>query len=46
MLSGIMKTDTTMNTQIKGQQGYAQTFSQKYEKEIKQTKEFFWIYKG
>jgi hypothetical protein len=46
MLGGIMKTDTTMNTQIKGQQGYAQTFSQKYEKEIKQTKEFFWIYKG
>ena len=46
MLNGIMKTDTTMNTQIKGQQGYAQTFSQKYEKEIKQTKEFFWIYKG
>jgi len=46
MLGGIMKTDTTMNTQIKGQEGYAQSFHQKYEKEIKQTKEFFWIYKG
>ena len=46
MLGGIMKTDTTMNTQIKGQEGYAQTFHQKYEEEIKQTKEFFWIYKG
>ena len=46
MLGGIMKTDTTMNTQIKGQEGYSQSFHQKYEKEIKQTKEFFWIYKG
>lgn len=46
MIDGIMKSSTTMNTQIKGQEGYSQTFHQKYEKEIKQTKEFFWIYKG
>ena len=46
MLNGIMKTNTTMNTQIKGQDGYAQTFEEKHEKEIKKTKEFFWIYKG
>jgi len=46
MLGGIMKSETRMNTQIKGQHGYAQSFEQKYEEEIKQVKEFFWIYKG
>ena len=46
MLGGIMKSETRMNTQIRGQQGYSQSFSQKYEEEIKQAKEFFWIYKG
>ena len=46
MLDGFIKSTTTMNTQIKGQEGYAQTFEQKYEEEIKQAKEFFWIYKG
>ena len=35
-----------MNTQIKGQEGYTQTFDQKHEEEFKKTKEFFWIYKG
>ena len=46
MLGGLMKTTTTINTQIKGQQGYKQTFHEKHEEEIKKTKEFFWIYKG
>jgi hypothetical protein len=46
MLNGLMKTTTTMNTQIKGQEGYKQTFHEKHEEEINKTKEFFWIYKG
>lgn len=46
MIGGVMKLDTTMNTQIKGQEGYAQSFSQKYEKQLKERDEFFWIYKG
>jgi hypothetical protein len=46
MIGGVMKLDTTMNTQIKGQQGYSQSFSQKYEKQLKERDEFFWIYKG
>ena len=46
MLDGLCKTTTTMNTQIKGQQGYAQNFNQKHEEEFKKMKEFLWIYKG
>jgi hypothetical protein len=46
MLGGIMKSTTTMNTQIKGQDFYKETFAEKHEEEIKKTKEFFWIYKG
>jgi fructose-bisphosphate aldolase class 1 len=46
MLGGLMKSTTTMNTQIKGQKIYKETFEQKYEEEIKSTKEFLWIYKG
>jgi hypothetical protein len=46
MIGGLMKSTTTMNTQIRGQEGYNQSFEQKYEEEIKQVKEFFWIYKG
>jgi len=46
MISGLMKSTTTMNTQIKGQEGYNKSFEQKYEEEIKQAKEIFWIYKG
>ena len=46
MLDGIKKSTTTMNTQIKGQDGYSKTFNEKYEEEIKKTKEFLWIYKG
>jgi len=46
MLGGLMKSTTTMNTQIKGQDFYKQTFLEKHEEEIKKTKEFFWIYKG
>ena len=37
---------TTMNTQIKGQDGYSQTFNEKHEDELKKMKEFLWIYKG
>ena len=46
MLGGLMKSTTTMNTQIKGQKFYKETFEEKHEEEIKKTKEFFWIYKG
>jgi hypothetical protein len=46
ILGGITKATTTMNTQIKGQQGYAETFGEKHEDELKKRKEFFWIYKG
>ena len=46
MLGGIMKSSKTMNTCIKGQDGYAQTFDEKHAEEIKKAKEFFWIYKG
>jgi len=46
MLGGIMKSTTTMNMQIKGQDGYVQNFEEKHEEEIKKAKEFFWIYKG
>tara|TARA_R110000744_G_C19311386_1_gene556752 strand:+ start:12 stop:1352 length:1341 start_codon:yes stop_codon:yes gene_type:complete len=46
MIGGLMKSTTTMNTQIKGQDFYKETFNEKHEEEIKKTKEFFWIYKG
>ena len=46
MLGGVFKSTTTMNTQIKGQKFYNETFEQKHEEEIKKTKEFLWIYKG
>ena len=46
MLGGLFKSTTTMNTQIKGQKIYKETFEQKYEEEIKSAKEFLWIYKG
>ena len=46
MLGGLMKSTTTMNTQIKGQKFYNESFNEKHEEEIKKTKEFFWIYKG
>ena len=46
MINSVMKSTTTMNTKIKGQEGYAQDFYEKHEKEIKKSREFFWIYKG
>jgi hypothetical protein len=46
MIGGLMKSTTTMNTQIKGQKFYNETFEQKHEEELKKTREFFWIYKG
>jgi len=46
MLGGVFKSTTTMNTQIKGQKFYNETFAEKHEEEIKKTKEFLWIYKG
>ena len=46
MLGGLFKSTTTMNTQIKGQNFYKETFNEKYEEEIKSAKDFLWIYKG
>ena len=37
---GIMKSETRMNTQIRGQQGYSQSFSQKYEEDKAKQKNF------
>ena len=41
LLGGLMKSTTTMNTQIKGQKFYKETFHEKHEEEIKKAKEFF-----
>ena len=46
MLGGVYKSTTTMNTQIKGQKFYNETFNEKHQEEIQKAKEFFWIYKG
>ena len=46
MLDGIFMNSRKMNTAIKGMEGHAQSFEKKYEKELQQTKEFVWIFKG
>jgi len=46
MLGGVFKSTTTMNTQIKGQKFYNETFNEKHQEEIQKTKDFLWIYKG
>jgi len=46
MMGGMFLNSTKMNTTIKGQDGYSQHFNEKYEKEMKQVKDFLWIYKG
>ena len=48
MLDGIYCKTRTINTSIKGMQEYKarETFEEKYEKEIKVTKDFAWIFKG
>lgn len=46
MLGGVFKSTTTMNTQIKGQKFYNETFYEKHAEEIEKTKDFLWIYKG
>jgi len=46
MLNSMYKSDSVMNTAIKGMSGYTQTHNQKYEEQIEQIKEFMWIYKG
>ena len=46
MLDGIMTNSRKMNTAINGMHGYSTEFEKKYEKEIKQAKEFVWIFKG
>jgi hypothetical protein len=46
MMDGMFLNSTRMNTTIKGQDGYSQTFEEKYRDQIKQKKDFLWIYKG
>tara|TARA_R110002012_G_scaffold11163_3_gene50624 strand:- start:663 stop:881 length:219 start_codon:yes stop_codon:yes gene_type:complete len=46
MMGGMFLNSTKMNTTIKGQEGYDQSFADKYRDELKQTKDFLWIYKG
>ena len=46
MLGGIMKSTQTFETRIKGQKGYNETFDEKHKEQIKNKKDFLWIYKG
>ena len=46
MLGGMMMSKNIMNTTIKGQSGYDQSFNDKHRDELQQTKDFLWIYKG
>ena len=46
LLDSMYMQKTTMNTAIKGMDGYAKTHDEKYKKQIEQVKEFMWIYKG
>jgi len=49
MLNSMMKSNTSINTQIPGMVGYDRSndvFRQKQNEQIKQMKEFGWIYKG
>lgn len=49
MLNSMMKSNTNINTQIPGMVGYNRSsdiFKQKQNEQIKQMKEFGWIYKG
>ena len=46
MINSMYKTDSVMNTAIKGMQGYAQSHDEKYKEQIQQVKDFMWIYKG
>jgi len=46
MMGGMFLNSTKMNTAIKGQEGYDQSFEDKYREEIQQKKNFLWIYKG
>ena len=46
MLGGIMKSTKTFETKIKGQKGYKQSFEEKHKEQIKNKKDFLWIYKG
>jgi len=46
MINSMYLNTTKLNTSIKGMNGFSQTQQEKYKDEIKQTKDFFWIYKG
>jgi len=46
MLDGIFMKSTKLSTTIKGMDGHSEDFESKYEKELKQAKDFVWIFKG
>jgi hypothetical protein len=46
LMGGMMMSKNIMNTTIKGQHGYDQSFNDKHRDELQQTKDFLWIYKG
>ena len=46
MLGGVFKSTTTMNTQIKGQDFYKESFQEKHKEELDKRKDFLWIYVG
>jgi hypothetical protein len=46
MVNGMYMNSTRMNTTIKGQDGHTQSFNEKYKEEIKNAKDFVWIFRG
>ena len=46
MVNGMYLNSTTMNTTIKGQDGHKKSFDEKYREEIKNAKDFVWIFRG
>lgn len=46
MIDGMYMKKSTMNTTIKGQEGYDTDFQTKYREEINNAKNFAWIFKG
>jgi hypothetical protein len=46
IVNSMYSTNKTLRTTIPGMREHNKTFEEKYEDEIKQTKEFVWIFKG
>ena len=46
MINSMYKSDSTMNTTIKGMQGYDKTINEKANEYVQSVAPFAWIYKG